>query len=44
ALGGHMNIQRFEKGMNVVEEKGPSQQEAALEKVESDLESGIRES
>ncbi|GJU71972.1 replication protein A 70 kDa DNA-binding subunit B [Tanacetum coccineum] len=40
ALGGHMNIHRFEKGMNVVEEKGPSQQEAALEKVESDLESG----
>ncbi|GJR60645.1 homeodomain-like protein [Tanacetum coccineum] len=31
---------RFKKGMNVVEKKGPSQQEAEKEKVESGLESG----
>ncbi|GKF12432.1 zinc finger, C2H2 [Tanacetum coccineum] len=40
ALAGHMNIHRFKKGMNVVEKKGPSQQEAEKDKVESGLESG----
>ncbi|PWA15713.1 hypothetical protein CTI12_AA630640 [Artemisia annua] len=35
-----MRIHRLGKGLNVVEEKDLSQQEAEKEKVESDLESG----